>query len=190
MLIIDANYVTAVTSITKWWSWWVMLTSVCRWVHMPFFGDTVRGSYVRIGIGAHEGRMVYRVSSSTSHSFWQDYYHYDWLCRCVRSQECRKLQRSIHWGQLRPIKALGWGEFRGLHWHALLGQIHIQCYVWRRCNVANRNSCYFRFANISYKKCNSFVCWRLRSICSHIKLLIVRNIHFKIFSSTCAMKIF
>ena len=29
---------------------------------MPFFADTVNGCYVRIGIGAHEGRMVYRVS--------------------------------------------------------------------------------------------------------------------------------
>lgn len=37
-----------------------------RWVHMPFFAETVSGCYVRIGIGAHEGRMVYRVSQ---HSF-------------------------------------------------------------------------------------------------------------------------
>ena len=29
---------------------------------MPFFAETVSGCYVRIGIGAHEGRMVYRVS--------------------------------------------------------------------------------------------------------------------------------
>lgn len=34
-----------------------------RWVHMPFFMDAIIGCFVRIGIGAHEGRMVYRVSN-------------------------------------------------------------------------------------------------------------------------------
>ena len=29
---------------------------------MPFFKDVAVGCYVRVGIGAHEGRMVYRVS--------------------------------------------------------------------------------------------------------------------------------
>ena len=29
---------------------------------MPFFRDVAIGCYVRVGIGAHEGRMVYRVS--------------------------------------------------------------------------------------------------------------------------------
>ncbi|XP_052106879.1 RNA polymerase-associated protein RTF1 homolog isoform X2 [Mytilus californianus] len=33
-----------------------------RWVHMPFFRKTVAGCYVRIGIGNHEGRAVYRVA--------------------------------------------------------------------------------------------------------------------------------
>ena len=33
-----------------------------RWVHMPFFKKTVVGCYVRIGIGNHEGRAVYRVA--------------------------------------------------------------------------------------------------------------------------------
>lgn len=45
---------------------WLSLPYVlphCRWVHMPFFEDTVKGCFVRIGIGAHEGRMVYRVSA-------------------------------------------------------------------------------------------------------------------------------
>ena len=28
---------------------------------MPFFRDVAVGCYVRVGIGAHEGRMVYRV---------------------------------------------------------------------------------------------------------------------------------
>ncbi|XP_064403704.1 RNA polymerase-associated protein RTF1 homolog [Halichondria panicea] len=32
-----------------------------KWVHMPFFKDTAIGCYVRIGIGAHDGKMVYRV---------------------------------------------------------------------------------------------------------------------------------
>ncbi len=39
---------------------------MCRWVHMPFFSEAVIGCFVRIGIGAHEGRMVYRVSV-----FWE-----------------------------------------------------------------------------------------------------------------------
>ena len=30
---------------------------------MPFFRDVAVGCYVRVGIGAHEGRMVYRVSA-------------------------------------------------------------------------------------------------------------------------------
>ena len=29
---------------------------------MPFFEKIVKGCFVRIGIGQHEGRMVYRVS--------------------------------------------------------------------------------------------------------------------------------
>ena len=31
---------------------------------MPFFKETVVGCYVRIGIGNHDGRAVYRVSVS------------------------------------------------------------------------------------------------------------------------------
>ena len=31
---------------------------------MPFFKDVAVGCYVRVGIGAHEGRMVYRVGHS------------------------------------------------------------------------------------------------------------------------------
>ena len=37
-----------------------------RWCHMPFFNKVVEGCYVRIGIGNHEGRAVYRVSGSPS----------------------------------------------------------------------------------------------------------------------------
>ena len=33
-----------------------------RWVHLPFFKKVVTGCYVRIGIGSHEGRAIYRVS--------------------------------------------------------------------------------------------------------------------------------
>ncbi|XP_064623065.1 RNA polymerase-associated protein RTF1 homolog isoform X2 [Lineus longissimus] len=33
-----------------------------KWCHMPFFGRTVSGCYVRIGIGNHEGRPIYRVA--------------------------------------------------------------------------------------------------------------------------------
>ncbi len=41
----------------------ILFMLFCRWVHMPFFKDTVLGCYVRIGIGAHDGKMVYRVST-------------------------------------------------------------------------------------------------------------------------------
>ncbi|KAJ7371034.1 RNA polymerase-associated protein rtf1 [Desmophyllum pertusum] len=33
-----------------------------RWVHMPFFGKIVAGCYVRVGIGSHDARPVYRVA--------------------------------------------------------------------------------------------------------------------------------
>lgn len=33
-----------------------------RWCHMPFFRDTVVGCFVRIGIGNHDSRPVYRVA--------------------------------------------------------------------------------------------------------------------------------
>ncbi|XP_060590462.1 RNA polymerase-associated protein RTF1 homolog [Ruditapes philippinarum] len=33
-----------------------------RWCHMPFFKDTVAGCFVRIGIGNHDSRPVYRVA--------------------------------------------------------------------------------------------------------------------------------
>lgn len=33
-----------------------------RWCHMPFFRKTVVGCFVKIGIGNHEGKPVYRVS--------------------------------------------------------------------------------------------------------------------------------
>nr|XP_058951031.1 RNA polymerase-associated protein RTF1 homolog [Pocillopora verrucosa] len=33
-----------------------------RWVHMPFFGKIVIGCYVRVGIGNHDARPVYRVA--------------------------------------------------------------------------------------------------------------------------------
>lgn len=32
-----------------------------KWVHMPFFAETLIGCFARVGIGAHDGRMVYRV---------------------------------------------------------------------------------------------------------------------------------
>jgi RNA polymerase-associated protein RTF1 len=32
-----------------------------KWVFMPFFTELVRGCFVRIGIGCHEGKPVYRV---------------------------------------------------------------------------------------------------------------------------------
>jgi len=32
-----------------------------RWCTMPFFNKTVVGCFVKIGIGSHEGRAVYRV---------------------------------------------------------------------------------------------------------------------------------
>ncbi|EDV20240.1 uncharacterized protein TRIADDRAFT_61226 [Trichoplax adhaerens] len=33
-----------------------------RWVHMPFFAETVVGCFVRVGIGSHEGKQIYRVA--------------------------------------------------------------------------------------------------------------------------------
>eukprot|EP00794_Sanderia_malayensis_P020375 gene20375-22384_t len=33
-----------------------------QWVHLPFFKKAVTGCYVRIGIGTHEGRAIYRVA--------------------------------------------------------------------------------------------------------------------------------
>lgn len=33
-----------------------------RWVHMPFFGKIIAGCFVRVGIGNHDGRPVYRVA--------------------------------------------------------------------------------------------------------------------------------
>lgn len=35
-----------------------------RWCHMPFFAKTVTGCFVRIGIGNHNSKPVYRVSSA------------------------------------------------------------------------------------------------------------------------------
>lgn len=35
---------------------------------MPYFSDAVMGCFVRIGIGAHEGRMIYRVSTLQDHN--------------------------------------------------------------------------------------------------------------------------
>jgi RNA polymerase-associated protein RTF1 len=32
-----------------------------RWCHMPFFKQTVTGCFVKIGIGSHDGKPVYRV---------------------------------------------------------------------------------------------------------------------------------
>ena len=34
-----------------------------RFVHLPFFDRVVKGCFVRVGIGSHNGRPVYRVSS-------------------------------------------------------------------------------------------------------------------------------
>ncbi|XP_063803415.1 RNA polymerase-associated protein RTF1 homolog [Pseudophryne corroboree] len=36
-----------------------------RWCHMPFFAKTVSGCYVRIGIGNHNSKPVYRVAEIT-----------------------------------------------------------------------------------------------------------------------------
>ena len=36
-----------------------------KWVHAPFFKNTVLGCFVRVGIGNHNGRAVYRVAEIT-----------------------------------------------------------------------------------------------------------------------------
>lgn len=36
-----------------------------QWVHAPFFGNVVTGCFVRIGIGNHDGRAIYRVAEIT-----------------------------------------------------------------------------------------------------------------------------
>ena len=41
-----------------------------RWCSMPFFKKTVVGCYVKIGIGSHEGRAVYRVSNDFPQSIF------------------------------------------------------------------------------------------------------------------------
>lgn len=33
-----------------------------QWVHLPFFSETISGCYIRMGIGQHDGRSVYRVA--------------------------------------------------------------------------------------------------------------------------------
>ena len=40
---------------------------------MPFFKDTVLGCYVRIGIGAHDGKMVYRVSTILYYTMFSEH---------------------------------------------------------------------------------------------------------------------
>jgi hypothetical protein len=37
-----------------------------RFVHLPFFDRVVKGCFVRVGIGSHNGKPVYRVSSISS----------------------------------------------------------------------------------------------------------------------------
>ncbi|CAK9293506.1 unnamed protein product [Gordionus sp. m RMFG-2023] len=32
-----------------------------KWVHMPFFEKTVKGCFLRVGIGQHEGKPIYRI---------------------------------------------------------------------------------------------------------------------------------
>ena len=71
---------------------------------MPFFADTVNGCYVRIGIGAHEGRMVYRVSQPLQIEIIMSFNTSVTLCRSVKLLVCRRHQRSIHWVPQRPIK--------------------------------------------------------------------------------------
>ena len=38
-----------------------------RWVHLPFFKTIVTGCFVRIGIGSHEGKAIYRVFIALSY---------------------------------------------------------------------------------------------------------------------------
>lgn len=76
-------------------SMYILLVLQFRWVHMPFFSETACGCYVRIGIGAHEGRMVYRVShcfDPVARLLLLPFIPY----RFVKSQECRRLQKYIH----------------------------------------------------------------------------------------------
>ena len=58
---------------------------------MPFFRDVAVGCYVRVGIGAHEGRMVYRVrqphaTTHTAHTLLQDH-----ILHINLYQKCAKL---------------------------------------------------------------------------------------------------
>jgi hypothetical protein len=46
---------------------------VFRFVHLPFFDRVVRGCFVRIGIGNHNGKPVYRVSSSSQCSLLKSF---------------------------------------------------------------------------------------------------------------------
>ena len=60
---------------------------------MPFFAETVHGCYVRIGIGAHEGRMVYRVSHyySDSNSISDNFFLPMQVCEITGVQETPKV---------------------------------------------------------------------------------------------------
>ncbi len=65
---------------------------------MPFFRETVVGCFVRIGIGAHDGKMVYRVSifiiQSYKKSIFIQYTVYIHKILCMLSKEMLKI--SLH----------------------------------------------------------------------------------------------
>ena len=43
---------------------------------MPFFGKIIAGCFVRVGIGNHDGRPVYRVKDSLNHRYFiNKHYH-------------------------------------------------------------------------------------------------------------------
>ena len=62
-----------------------------RWCSMPFFKNTVVGCFVKIGIGSHDGRAVYRVCSKTVIFFTYIFY----VCLSTPKKDVMFLLRSV-----------------------------------------------------------------------------------------------
>ena len=78
---------------------------------MPFFKDVAVGCYVRVGIGAHEGSMVYRVSG-LMYTHTHTHTHTHTLCtfimgfRCVKSPMSLRHLKYTHLVPQKPTNVL------------------------------------------------------------------------------------
>jgi len=61
---------------------------------MPFFEDVIKGCFVRVGIGNHDGRPVYRVTIAICLCIM-------WfvciVCRLQKWSVCKRLLKFIVW---------------------------------------------------------------------------------------------